>query len=572
MKKQLILITSIFLTILALIGCVKKIEKVTTVLSGRVIEESQSMPLNNVNVVVTNGNQEYTSIHTGVTGTFKLNVTFDDLNDSYYLYLDDGNHNKKLDLKGVGRALYDYKDIALYKDNGGNVTTPTITTTTPTNISNNSAICGGNVTSDGGAAIIQRGICYSTSQNPTTENNVVTSGNGTGSFTCNLMGLTPNTKYYVKAYAINSQGTSYGTQKNFTTSNGGGGAAIEEFIEGFESGLPSTWATIDADGDGNTWYSLNPNNNTNNIPGHNSSLGHMTSASYNNGSVLTPDNYLVTPLIKATGNSTFSFYACAQDNQWAEEHFGVFVSTNSQTNANSFVKIQEWTMSAKGSGITSIGRNGQTRDQGNWYQYTVSLANYANQNIYVAIRHFNCTDMFRLNVDDVELSTSSGGGSTTATIILAAGDLWSDGSGYQMLLDNTHSLYGTTIPTSGALSTNCSGNESIYSQFSHKIPTNADGNCSTQNIVFNNSVTITIPAGIYDWCITNPTPNDRIWIASSNGNVGGRQDNYEFEAGNTYEFVISKYGDNDGVDVTITGGAKGKKSMKQSNEDCKISN
>jgi hypothetical protein len=143
-----------------------------------------------------------------------------------------------------------------------------------------------------------------------------------------------------------------------------------------------------------------------------------------------------------------------------------------------------------------------------------------------------------------------------ATVILTAGDVWGDGSGYQMLLDETHSLFGSTIPETGALSTSCSGNEGIYAQFSHKIPTNADGNCSTQNMVMNNSVSIEIPAGTYDWCITNPTPGDRIWIAAANGNVGGRQNDYVFEAGRTYEFTVSMFGGNDGVNVTISGGAK----------------
>lgn len=137
---------------------------------------------------------------------------------------------------------------------------------------------------------------------------------------------------------------------------------------------------------------------------------------------------------------------------------------------------------------------------------------------------------------------------------LTVGDVWGDGSGYQMLLDNTHSLYGTTIPTTGALSLACSGNEAIYDQFSHKIPTNADGSCSTSNIVINNSIEITIPAGTYDWCITNPTPGDRIWIASSQGNVGGRYDDYVFEGGHTYEFTVTLQGSNDATNVTITGG------------------
>ncbi len=140
------------------------------------------------------------------------------------------------------------------------------------------------------------------------------------------------------------------------------------------------------------------------------------------------------------------------------------------------------------------------------------------------------------------------------TVILTAGDNWGDGSGYQMLLDADANAYGSTIPETGALSLNCSGNEAIYAEFEYKIPENADGNCSTQNIVFNNSISITIPAGTYDWCITNPTPGDRIWIAASNGNVGGRQNDYVFEAGKTYEFTVTRYGNNDGVDVTISDG------------------
>ena len=139
-----------------------------------------------------------------------------------------------------------------------------------------------------------------------------------------------------------------------------------------------------------------------------------------------------------------------------------------------------------------------------------------------------------------------------ATIILTVGDVWGDGSGYQMLLDADASAYGTTIPTTSALSTNCSGNEEIYAEFEYKIPANADGSCSTSNIVLNNSITIQIPAGTYDWCITNPTPGDRIWIASAQGNVGGRQDDYVFEGGKTYEFTLYMSGTNDATDVTIT--------------------
>ena len=94
---------------------------------------------------------------------------------------------------------------------------PTLTTSSPTNISYTSATVGGNVTSDGGAAVTERGVVYSTNQNPTTSDSNVTSGSGTGSFTCDLTNLQENTKYYVRAYATNKKGTSYGPQSSFTT-------------------------------------------------------------------------------------------------------------------------------------------------------------------------------------------------------------------------------------------------------------------------------------------------------------------------------------------------------------------
>lgn len=139
-----------------------------------------------------------------------------------------------------------------------------------------------------------------------------------------------------------------------------------------------------------------------------------------------------------------------------------------------------------------------------------------------------------------------------ATIILTAPDMWGDGSGYQMLLDADATAFGTIIPETGGLTSSGDASAETYAEFEYKIPGNADGAMATENIVINNSVSIQIPAGTYDWCITNPTPADRIWIASGNGNVGGRYDNYVFEPGVTYEFTISAYGTNDGVDVVET--------------------
>ena len=138
-----------------------------------------------------------------------------------------------------------------------------------------------------------------------------------------------------------------------------------------------------------------------------------------------------------------------------------------------------------------------------------------------------------------------------ASVTLTAGNVWDDGTGYQMLLDADATAYGTIIPTQGGLTSSGNADAATYAEFEYKIPENADGALTTQNIVLDASVTILIPAGTYDWCITNPTPGDRMWIASANGSIGGRYDDFEFASGAGYEFVVSLGGSNDQVDLII---------------------
>jgi len=83
-----------------------------------------------------------------------------------------------------------------------------------------SAMGGGNISTDGGASVTARGVCWSTSQNPTVSlSTKTTDGSGTGSFISSLSGLQSGTTYYVRAYATNSQGTAYGSQVSFTTTS-----------------------------------------------------------------------------------------------------------------------------------------------------------------------------------------------------------------------------------------------------------------------------------------------------------------------------------------------------------------
>ena len=95
---------------------------------------------------------------------------------------------------------------------------PSVTTTAASLITTTGATSGGNVTSDGGSTVTNRGVCWSTSTNPTTSNSHTSNGSGTGIFTSSLTGLLPTTTYYIRAYAINSVGTKYGNQLTFLTS------------------------------------------------------------------------------------------------------------------------------------------------------------------------------------------------------------------------------------------------------------------------------------------------------------------------------------------------------------------
>ena len=125
--------------------------------------------------------------------------------------------------------------------------TPTVTTGAITSITSTTAFGGGNVTDGGGATVTTRGICWSISQNPTISNNKSTNGSGTGSFTSSITGLEPGTTYYVRAYATNSAGTSYGSQMIFTTT-----AVVPTVTTTSISGVTSTGAlsggTVTSDG------------------------------------------------------------------------------------------------------------------------------------------------------------------------------------------------------------------------------------------------------------------------------------------------------------------------------------
>ena len=92
----------------------------------------------------------------------------------------------------------------------------TLSTNAVSGITSTSALTGGIVTSSGGADVKVRGVCWSTSQEPTVADSKTTDGAGTGTFTSTITDLTPGTSYHIRAYATNSTGTAYGNEITFT--------------------------------------------------------------------------------------------------------------------------------------------------------------------------------------------------------------------------------------------------------------------------------------------------------------------------------------------------------------------
>ena len=105
---------------------------------------------------------------------------------------------------------------------------PTVNTESVSNITQTTADCGGSVISNGGSTVTGRGLCWSTLPDPTVADKTTTDGTGTGAFQRTLVGLFSSTTYYIRAYAINEVGTTYGNEVSFGTLPGGAGDTVSD--------------------------------------------------------------------------------------------------------------------------------------------------------------------------------------------------------------------------------------------------------------------------------------------------------------------------------------------------------
>ncbi len=176
---------------------------------------------------------------------------------------------------GFNSMRTDLKSFKTETGNGGGeepptpeISLPTVITAEVTEITSNSAQCGGEVTDDGGAEVTERGICWGINANPTLDDNHIAVGTGIGTFTVVISDLEANIAYHVRAYAINEVGTAYGLDKDFLT-QGGGNSGDHEYVD---LCLPSgtLWATCNVGasspeefGDYFAWGETQPKDNYN---------------------------------------------------------------------------------------------------------------------------------------------------------------------------------------------------------------------------------------------------------------------------------------------------------------------
>lgn len=167
--------------------------------------------------------------------------------------------------------------------------------------------------------------------------------------------------------------------------------------EGFENGVPPDgWTMVDNDGDTHLWSAYEASAHSGAYSAASASwISHKKNIfkeqAVDSKDALTPDNYLITPLVSIPAEGAMlTFWAAAQDDDYLYEHFEVMVSSASNSVEDFVDPLYAETISVSG-----------------WHQVTVGLADYAGTDIYLAIVHNNCTDAFILKIDDLKIESTT---------------------------------------------------------------------------------------------------------------------------------------------------------------------
>ncbi|MCL1933735.1 MAG: M6 family metalloprotease domain-containing protein [Candidatus Azobacteroides sp.] len=153
------------------------------------------------------------------------------------------------------------------------------------------------------------------------------------------------------------------------------------FSEDFANGIPATWGNIDADNDGKTWTASTGAGVT--------GAGFVTSASYDASGAITPDNWLITPAISISKGNRLNYYVKPSNASFPEETYGVFISTT-------------------GSDIASFDatplRKETLQGWNAWQKRIIDLSAYEGETVYIAFRHYDCSDQVSIQLDDISIT------------------------------------------------------------------------------------------------------------------------------------------------------------------------
>jgi hypothetical protein len=224
-KENRILIYMVFFTtfiVLTYSSCKKNTDDLTPVLTTLPLTEITQTTAHSGGVVTFDGGSSIISRGVCWSKTAGPTVADDKSTDG------EGNGGFSSIISGLNpRTKYYLRAYATNKSGTGYGTTitfvtqvgqvPILTTSSISNVTQTTATCGGEITSDGGLSVTLRGVCYDTSPNPTLSDNFRSSGTGTGAYITNISGLSNGTTYYIRAYASNSIGTTYGNELSFST-------------------------------------------------------------------------------------------------------------------------------------------------------------------------------------------------------------------------------------------------------------------------------------------------------------------------------------------------------------------
>ncbi len=245
------------------------------------------------------------------------------------IYYDDNDvTNSRLRAATYGRGLWE-SELNSYPQG-----LATVNTNEPNAITTSEAFFSGNVTDDAGFPISEKGFVLNTNGNPTTEDNKIAVGAGLGAFDTTFTNLNSGTEYYIRAYAINANGTNYGNQYSFSTLCEINYYSLDETFES-ETFEPNCWTSFTGDnglGSENNW--------TSSTDAYNGSFAAMVNYQDVNGG--DAEDWLVTKQIALGDNASLSFY----QKQSFENNYGsqyeIKISVSSQTDYSDFTNIAAW--------------------------------------------------------------------------------------------------------------------------------------------------------------------------------------------------------------------------------------